>query len=848
MDKSSLKSFRNLLNQNKNYKISPNGNFHEQHSATVKLNGLNSVAGTGDDITNIEDIYAIKTNKFDENQQQQQQQQQQQRNANGNIDDKTLIEIVSANVRRYLNLYNCRSSFCLLSTIVPVACSVSVVIIIAAIAGPQWIQIVERIPSLSGNSTYYRSNYTLSYTTKSSNASLWIICTRQEDLKKNCTTIDYFSTEKYQPDPTDSNNESTNVIPYTITLSSPLLIISFIILLISYLLFLLAICSSQKDNKYQIYFVSGIGFIIAGLLMLSGLIMFISIFKSEIHHKLRRSSTLEAPLFSFKYGTSFLLYVIGFICTEFSGIGLISLFNRLQKIAHFNQQNLFQLNNYVKIGSVDVPLPNNTCRRHLPVSFVGYKAAGPTSRTENGYLPQNTNQNRRCSVHSNNLTKSLGEMFNNLPAMSQQHHHQHHQQHQRPQFEEFNHTRYNHQQQNQFRTVSTSTDLDVEIEGDTESTNNQRKIPIIKMINDKTNVGSNNNNNNNSNINNSNNNTGKIDFNNMCGMIKTTTTKSKENIVKEQQCQNNVNNNYNRTPSKMKSKNIYYIEDTSKDDDHNIFIIDPQTLHKHKRMRQQSMHSMEDMHKLTNMQLNGHGYYNNSNNTNNNHNGSDIIGWNIIDRNACGSRTLPRDFMMRRNMRPSLDNLLDNYYHQQQQDQHRPNGNIGTMDDQMNLPYKRSYQNINSMYNQQPQQYIHNSFDELNSSKLNNSFYFPPATRNYFDVSQSPQPPSQQQPQQLEYQWPKVIPKSPSSFSAHSFRLNRQPQMRQQPHNFAPTCLNYNVIDEFDLDKIEYERRKSHTNLFDSSVKENVEIKGTLKVPVNDYVKKKSIIDFGTAV
>ena len=35
----------------------------------------------------------------------------------------------------------------------------------------------------------------------------------KEDLKKNCTTIDYFSTEKYQPDPTDSDNESTNVIP-----------------------------------------------------------------------------------------------------------------------------------------------------------------------------------------------------------------------------------------------------------------------------------------------------------------------------------------------------------------------------------------------------------------------------------------------------------------------------------------------------------------------------------------------------------------------------------------------------------------------------------------------------------
>lgn len=161
-----------------------------------------------------------------------------------------------------------------------------------------------------------------------------------------------------------------------------------------------------------------------------------------------------------------------------------------------------------------------------------------------------------------------------------------------------------------------------------------------------------------------------------------------------------------------------------------------------------------------------------------------------------------------------------------------------------NLPYKRSYPNINNMYHQQPPQYIHNSFDELSSNKLNSNFCYPPTSRNYFDATQTPQPPQQQ-----EYQWPKVIPKSPSSFSAQSFRLNRQPQMRQQPHNFAPARPNYDVIDEFDLDKIEYERRKSHTNLFVRSIDEHVELKATLKVPVNDHVKiKQSIIDYGTAV
>lgn len=52
-----------------------------------------------------------------------------------------------------------------------------------------------------------------------------------------------------------------HLIADTITLSAPLLIVSFIILLISYLLFILAICS-QRHKIF--YFAAGIGFIISG--------------------------------------------------------------------------------------------------------------------------------------------------------------------------------------------------------------------------------------------------------------------------------------------------------------------------------------------------------------------------------------------------------------------------------------------------------------------------------------------------------------------------------------------------------------------------------------------------------
>lgn len=94
------------------------------------------------------------------------------------------------------------------------------------------------------------------------------------------------------------------------------------------------------------------------------------------------------------------------------------------------------------------------------------------------------------------------------------------------------------------------------------------------------------------------------------------------------------------------------------------------------------------------------------------------------------------------------------------------------------------------------------SFDELSSSKLNRNHYL------------------QQIPLQTNnHQWPKVIPKSPSSYSVNSLRLNHNHHSHHQqqsdipsppppPHSFG----NKNIV-EFDLEKIEKEFRKSHSNL-----------------------------------
>lgn len=60
--------------------------------------------------------------------------------------------------------------------------------------------------------------------------------------------------------------------------------------------------------------------------MLFGLIVYISIFKSEIGSKLRPRSQLQPPAFEYWYGYSFLLYVSGLIFTQLSGVSSIFLF------------------------------------------------------------------------------------------------------------------------------------------------------------------------------------------------------------------------------------------------------------------------------------------------------------------------------------------------------------------------------------------------------------------------------------------------------------------------------------------------------------------------------------------
>jgi hypothetical protein len=177
------------------------------------------------------------------------------------------------------------------------------------------------------------------------------------------------------------------------------------------------------------------------------------------------------------------------------------------------------------------------------------------------------------------------------------------------QFDEFNH----HVQQTTFKRNASTSTLDL-VHGEGDGDASSAKSNHRAITKDKSSVSN------------------KI--NNICGMM----GKAKET---------NAGENLRRLKP---AKNVYYIEERQ-DDEPNIFIIDPATINKHKKF-QQVQKSLEDVriHKLNDSQL-GEAYDNECDAT---------IGWNFMDRNYYGSRTLPRDFS-RRNTRSSLDNMLNNF-------------------------------------------------------------------------------------------------------------------------------------------------------------------------------------------
>lgn len=244
---------------------------------------------------------------------------------------------------------------------------ISVAIVIAALAGPQWLYTEEKLPNANYNGT---ANFNAlddgAYVTKYTKSSLWIMCTTMPGLDidaYNCIKIDYFPQEGYQPDPHDC----TSAIPYTVTKSCPIFLAAGVLLLISFIIFLIPTCS-HRNSLY--YFSAGILFIVSGLIMLIGLIAYISILKAEIGSKLRPRSTLQPALFKVTYGQSFFLFVFGFIATEFVGVLNIFLYIHLQEFSYYSRLPCFSVTN------IHAKIKEDQKQEALSRSYKHYKQPG----------------------------------------------------------------------------------------------------------------------------------------------------------------------------------------------------------------------------------------------------------------------------------------------------------------------------------------------------------------------------------------------------------------------------------------------------------------------------------------
>ncbi|XP_061377383.1 voltage-dependent calcium channel gamma-7 subunit isoform X1 [Danaus plexippus] len=207
------------------------------------------------------------------------------------------------------------SSVACLWLLTPLSAGTAVVAVLIAVTTNNWLHTQENMLNPSPNET---GKYEI--LAKHTVSGLWRICyTDPGSTVYRCLDIPYFPLSQYAPDPSDS----TNAIPYVVTRSAIPLLLAVLTQAVGALCCVLGHC---VKGRRLCTFIAGVLFIISGLIMLTGIVMYISVFKSQLGHKLRYMAYFDAPRMSYSYGYSFGLYISGFIAVELAGTSAIFLF------------------------------------------------------------------------------------------------------------------------------------------------------------------------------------------------------------------------------------------------------------------------------------------------------------------------------------------------------------------------------------------------------------------------------------------------------------------------------------------------------------------------------------------
>ncbi|XP_011497770.1 PREDICTED: voltage-dependent calcium channel gamma-3 subunit [Ceratosolen solmsi marchali] len=253
----------------------------------------------------------------------------------------------------------------------------SFIVVAIAVSTGQWLLTEEKLPRL----VQHLANASTEPDIKLTYSGLWRVCVAVgSNAEYECSTIDYFPQEEYSPDPSDS----TMAIPYAVTKSAVFFLAATALLVIAEVCYLAGHLARPKPSLCV--FIAGVILIISGLLMLVGMIMYISIFKAEVGSKLRPRSSFQGPPFVYRYGYSFLLYVSGFITTEFAGTTAIFLHISWQQLElirecskrKYQSRNACHLDNHhVHATTNNVYGSFHLCERHQKKYFCERETIDP---------------------------------------------------------------------------------------------------------------------------------------------------------------------------------------------------------------------------------------------------------------------------------------------------------------------------------------------------------------------------------------------------------------------------------------------------------------------------------------
>ncbi|XP_014606754.1 PREDICTED: uncharacterized protein LOC106788203 isoform X2 [Polistes canadensis] len=234
----------------------------------------------------------------------------------------------------------------------------SLIVVTVAISTGEWLLTEEKLPKTSSNASVEPDS-------KVTYSGLWRVCVAiSSRMEYECSSIDYFPNEEYSPDPSDS----TMAIPYAVTKSAMFFFAATSLLVIAEICYFAAHITHPRHRLCV--FVAGVVFIVSGLLMLVGMVMYISIFKAEVGSKLRPRSSFQGAPFTYRYGFSFLLYVSGFITTEVAGTYAIFLYiswhQRELGVYHLDNHHVNHANHHAALVH-----GNFICERHQKRYFFG---------------------------------------------------------------------------------------------------------------------------------------------------------------------------------------------------------------------------------------------------------------------------------------------------------------------------------------------------------------------------------------------------------------------------------------------------------------------------------------------